>query len=468
MRVNGHAANSLRPGSSSVTYIVRALWLAIVACHGDAVDVTHGPGQPRHGGTSFGSASLSSWGSASHSPPGQVRAAPPVVHFLFLVERGLSHVDVWQHFFGQAPPGSFRVWVHCTQAAECEASEASRLPTATVVPSVNSAYCYDLVTPTVQLMRFALAANATESVEKFVLMSDTSLPVKPFDAVYRALTADDDSDFCVAPVNEWRHAHVDGIKYYLPKHSQWVILNRDHAATMVREWTPSKSWDRFMGWWSLEIRTSTGHHARSIPSRRFMTHMTAGAYACTDEQAVIATIYGAIEPDYSGKVAMPGFGRPVKGDGVLAAQELALQPPLSLGVQGRCRTFTVFQAGQPLGNLTAEIMDAIGTDVQSSTAFVDPDASHPLVFKQLGPRLTRALRASPFLFARKFAPGNSSGTSLMSEYSELVQQVTPPQSQRLNPLLSLVEPLEHDADTSLDEQAVPKGLFKDIPRAFRR
>lgn len=427
----------------------------------NAVDEAHR--QPALGhGTFFPRRPLSAWGAGVEAAPGQASAAPDVVHFLFLVDRGLSHAGVWERFFDQAPRGSFRIWVHCTRPGACEADRVTALPTATVVPTVPSAYCYDLVTPATQLMRFALAASvaAPGAVEKFVLMSDTSLPVKPFDAVHRALTADDDSDICVAPVSDWRHAHIDGIKVYLAKHSQWVVLNRAHAAMMVERWTPSKTWDRFLGWWSVEVRTGmAGSRARSVPARRFMTHMKAGAYACTDEQAVIATLFGALEFSYDGKVALPGLGRPVLADGALAAQELSFSPPASQGMQGRCRTFTVFQFGQPLGNLTAEVMDAIGSDAQSSTAFVDPDASHPLVFKHLGPRLVKALRVSPFLFARKFDPGNGTDSTVSGALG-LAQRVGTRGSLESDPLLALVEPLDSDTGAPIGERAAQLGALR--------
>lgn len=399
--------------------------------------------------SALSSAPLRSWGTKADSTQEGLDAedggqAEGLVHFLFLVDVGLSHVDVWRRFFQQAPAGSFRIWAHCARDKECKADDILTLPTATLVPTVPSAYCYDLVTPAVQLMRHALEAHASLPgiVEKFALISDTSLPVKPFRTVHRALTADDDSDICVSPVDDWRHAHVDGVKVFLVKHSQWVILNRPHAEVMVRDWSPAKGWDKFMGWWSLPVSNgSFGSRVRNVAAQRFMTN-NGGAYACTDEQAVFATVFGAFEPGASGTRAMPGLGRPVLANGTQVPQGLSVHPPASQSVQGRCRTFTVFQSGRPLGNLTAEITSAINSDAESSAAFIDPDFSHPIVFKHVGPKLIRALRVSPFLFARKFDPGWDSNSSNTAEKLALFEspKVQAEDDEYRDPLVALVEP----------------------------
>merc|ERR1719375_542460 len=97
----------------------------------------------------------------------------------------------------------------------------------------------------VKLLNSALSEESASPRDKFVFLSESTLPVKPFRAVYEALTENDDSDFCVSPEDAWlKQARSHAV---LVKHSQWVVLSRAHAGTMVERWRG----DRIM--WSLKV-----------------------------------------------------------------------------------------------------------------------------------------------------------------------------------------------------------------------
>lgn len=319
-------------------------------------------------------------------------APKAVVHFLFLVNNSVQHVRLWRRFFSKAPPGTWKVWVHCNDEDACERHNVFAGLGAEKVPSVPTRYCTDLVSAPVAMLRQALDAKVVPAgtLEKFALVSESTLPVKPFSEVYKALTEDNNSDLCIAPANEWRGAHVDGIKVLLVKHSQWFVLNREHAQVLVKEWKPPHSWDSFMGWWTVPLKGGSWAKkgARTVSASRFLTAI-GGTYACTDEQAVFATIFGGLEPDHqTGRKVIPGLGE-------LNMNGQATDP------QGRCRTFTVFQNTKDLGNLTDNIMGAVKNDTATSV-YQAQDTSHPLLLQCAGRRTLAALRASPFLFARKF------------------------------------------------------------------
>eukprot|EP00928_Gymnodinium_smaydae_P099643 TRINITY_DN9566_c0_g1_i1.p1 TRINITY_DN9566_c0_g1~~TRINITY_DN9566_c0_g1_i1.p1 ORF type:complete len:439 (+),score=84.91 TRINITY_DN9566_c0_g1_i1:204-1520(+) len=320
-----------------------------------------------------------------------------VVHFLFLVNGSLPHAALWRRFFARAPAGTWRAWVHCADAQACrDSGVAAELPGLTVVPTVPSSYCTDLVTPTVQLLKSALASRtevAHGALEKFALVSDSTVPVKSFGYVFRELTSSPESDFCIAPPSDWRGAHVDTKKLFLVKHSQWVVLNRDHAHSLVRRWAPPKQWDTFQGWWNVPLRGSHGSRSpqRLISATRFMANQN-GHYACTDEQAVFATLFGAFE----------GTRRSFAGLGDVDRT--------AASVQGRCRTFVVFRNTKDLGNLTDNVMGVARHD-PSTQLLQQPDPSHPVELSCPGRQTVAALRASPFLFARKFSSGKACGSS---------------------------------------------------------
>merc|ERR1712232_104542 len=95
------------------------------------------------------------------------------------------------------------------------------------------------------------------AIEKFIVLSGETLPVKPFSVVHSVLTSYAESDFCITPAEEWRYAFLDGAKAFLVKHSQWVIFNREHASRLVHEWKAPMARTTDRGWWTVPLREGT-------------------------------------------------------------------------------------------------------------------------------------------------------------------------------------------------------------------
>merc|ERR1719428_1581247 len=154
------------------------------------------------------------------------------VFFLFMVEEAFQRTDVWESFFAGVDPATFRVLLHCKQQNFCDILLEDKNPIGiSQVETVPSFYCRDLVTPMVQLLR-AATSESTSPSDKFVFLSESTLPVKPFPLVYRALSANHDSDICLSPTKEWIEMSwgTHGTRRaYLVKHSQWAVLNQQHA-----------------------------------------------------------------------------------------------------------------------------------------------------------------------------------------------------------------------------------------------
>merc|ERR1719181_1357715 len=91
-----------------------------------------------------------------------------------------------------------------------------------------------------QLLKGALKLDAgtVGGREKFVFLSESTLPIKPFAEIHSSLLLDDKSDFCLFPSDQWGSANIDGSFVKLLKQHQWVVLNRDHARLFVRDWVP--------------------------------------------------------------------------------------------------------------------------------------------------------------------------------------------------------------------------------------
>lgn len=309
-----------------------------------------------------------------------------VVHFLFLVNDNIPHADIWRSFFKNAIPGSWKVLVHCKDSAGCKKNGVfSNNPGFIQVDTTPTWYCHDLVTAMVKLAAAALRLNAAMlgGREKFVYLSESALPIKPFAEIHNTLLLDDSSDFCLFPSDQWGSASIDGSFVKLLKHHQWVVLSRAHAEILVRDWVPVNAKSE----WKIWLKTGTWQgHGRNVQPQNF--YYPASANTCTDEWAFMATIFGALEP-MGGSRYLPGFG------GGHIDMDTHVQ-------QGRCRTWTYWDnSWDPSATALAS---EIANDYYGSTMSCYPKChARPASLDKLSQSSLRALRQSPFLFARKFS-----------------------------------------------------------------
>jgi len=178
-------------------------------------------------------------GSTAGSPSdaGTEGAVQPRVFFMFMAESGIPTEDIWVRFFRDQEQGTdYEVRVHCTNQTLCESSikhpEIFR-----VVPTVNSEYCTDLASPMLALLRASVPLGAGHPRDKFVLVSENAIPIKPFGEIRQRLTEDDGSDFCIAPADQWLYTYRGR---RIVKHHQWTVLSRAHASVLMRNHTYGK------------------------------------------------------------------------------------------------------------------------------------------------------------------------------------------------------------------------------------
>jgi len=306
----------------------------------------------------------------------------PVLHILFLIRDRMPHAAVWQRFFQLAPPDSYHIWVHCAQDCD-EKYLRSILPDAHRVPTVSTQYCFDLVTPFIQLLRFALYRHqqATVPNEKFVLVSESTLPVKPYDHVYKLLTADDLSDFSTWMSDKWPAALVNGKPTLLVKSSQWSFLNRRHAQKMVQEWRPAPAQATF---WSVSV--SSEHKSRLF---RWEFQPALGYGSCIDEEAVYATVCGAFDTTEA-----PTASAVKKCDGTTDVHYPTTQ------FQGRHRTFVMWRELENTDPLAKALLQDKSSQITLASGF------HPSRFVRMSREALASMRVSDYLFARKFEVGS--------------------------------------------------------------
>lgn len=272
-------------------------------------------------------------------------AFPRRVAFLFLIEDSILHEDVWRAFFQSAPRGSYSVYVHPSERRSPTVGGffASRVLSRHQILPTSWGW---LVGGMNALLKAALADPYNEA---FVFLSASTLPVKPFRDVHHALLKNSSSQFCVSPADQWlRNQHGRAVK-----HHQWVVLTRPHAERIA---SPADGYRFPMGDY--------------------------GAKCCEDEFAYLAAVLGTVRSskDSSRAVAIPDIN---------SGHPIDLDHPTE---QGSCSTYVWWP------------------DYAKESPFrdVSPDgcalrSSYPAVFTEVPKAFLLRLRASPFLFARKFA-----------------------------------------------------------------
>eukprot|EP00931_Biecheleriopsis_adriatica_P074599 TRINITY_DN48625_c0_g1_i1.p1 TRINITY_DN48625_c0_g1~~TRINITY_DN48625_c0_g1_i1.p1 ORF type:complete len:419 (-),score=65.09 TRINITY_DN48625_c0_g1_i1:65-1321(-) len=309
------------------------------------------------------------------------------LHLLFMAIDEVPHPEIWRQFFHAAPTGSFHAWMHCKQYESCKASlEQNGLAEFfQVVPTVYNIWCQDLLSPMLQLLRFALQAITVRPrmTEKFLFISDTTLPVKPFSIIRAELSKRPfASDFCVFPTFTWPVAPDKSV--YKVKGQTWSVLARQDAEKLVNS-----------------LPAPMADQAVQIPTLQNFSYTEFKNAYCIDETVVFTMIFGPFWPER--KNVYPGIGP-------LYLHE-AREKPLE---QGCCRTWIMLHPNQAmvnhekqvsqLGQLLAAVEGSDGTAIEAPLTH---KVEAIYLISALGPQGMKAFRASSFLFARKFTANAS-------------------------------------------------------------
>lgn len=308
----------------------------------------------------------------------------PVLNLLFLVNDGIWNAQVWRAWLAQAPVGAAKVFVHCTNFGACmKKQDLWSLPGMEVVPTVQSAWCYDLVTPEVQLLRKALSATGRTSRDKYIFLSESTLPLKQFSEVHEAVIDDPRSAFCFFPVSHWGNMTdvTQGRESYWAKHEQWVTLNVADAEKLVRDWQPVDD--------SKQLKVDF-HKMRNRPEwpEQVYKGLLQGpkrvqSGPCADEFGIYATVWGVY----------------------LIGEQCTLDPKQTCTTTQdlfnlrTCHTLTLWPYKPEY--------DDMEQLPKRDTAMIEINRNHPdhpVSFERVGLAGMHVLSESGSLFARKFTP----------------------------------------------------------------
>lgn len=392
------------------THVVKALCLLAAAAPLTAE--SHGGGRRLRLRSTVGlQASEAQW---PWMPPAQAAAhpwRPPIVHFLFLAVGKVNNIDVWKSFFANAPADKFRAYVHC-KVPECTQSVAGS-PLVSI-PMVPSYYCADLVTPMNHLLNEALQRNGPgqNPADKFVFVSDSTLPAKPFSQIYDTLAARSGSDFCVCSVKEWATRRQQaGVPVEMAvKHHQWSVLDRSHAEKVSQVWRGG----------APMVHDFLMRFEMNLPprSRSVKTFTGSSDTGCLDEFYHMAAIYGTlpyVESKNDTLVSLPEF------------TNTPLHVAATVDLQGSCDTFVAWPEyakgrDQPFNTTGNNAFKRLYANLDPLSVPYSGDTSKPGYWDTISSHGMRAIRASEFLFVRKFAdsPKVADGGNFASLYRQLV------------------------------------------------
>lgn len=322
------------------------------------------------------------------------------IYFLFLAVDKISNLGVWEAFFAQASPEQYRAFVHCKETS-CVAQVAKTQIKS--VQSVPSYYCTDLVSPMNQLLSQALWLDSgpTNPADKFAFVSDSTLPAKPFSWLYATYASRQGSDFCLFPSGEWADIFNGHTMEVVPKHHQWVTLERPHAVKAMELWGQGH-WHHFMSHFGLN------HHAATASNNSFADSRNFG---CLDEFWYMVALFGSItnvDPVGERLIDLYHFsGSP-------------LHVVAGAGWQGSCDTFVVWSKYlHAKGNNPFEKMHW-ALDAQSIPH--SGNSARPGWWDTISSTGIHAIRNSEFLFVRKFVdnPHLVDAADFQTTYAQIV------------------------------------------------
>jgi len=331
---------------------------------------------------------------------------PGLLHFMFLLKDQLQHPGIWGKFWSQALPGSYMAWAHCTNHHACENDYMMSLLKVRLVPTVFSMHGGDLVTPFAHMIRLALAETrqlaADGVVEKFLVVGDTTLPIKPFPVVHWDQTARPESDICISSPQQWGVSTYEGVPVTIVKHHQWVSLNRHDAKALADDWEPVRT----PRGWNVTLRT--GKWAAK-PVRVPRAHLKVGVpWTATDEEAMYERAFGpmilksvndtkSMFDLFNTRRCITYVDWPanVYPQNLLDGHEQASLLQTDAAVKAAVAAGLFY-------NVTNEVTKELLKDDNFKYS-IARGVKHPIQFEKLGSAGLRALRASRYLLARKFS-----------------------------------------------------------------
>lgn len=194
---------------------------------------------------------------ASDVAPGAADPPPPKIAFLFLTRGALPHDHLWARFFQDQDPALYAVHVHAPpdftfDATTTSSPDALRLFRRAVIPNPVASTAWGAASVVLAEKRLLARALLDPAAERFVLLSESCVPIRPFPRV-RAVLLDTDRSFVESYPDRhqrWPGAHDPRAAAEIPrstwrKGSQWFAMTRPHAAVVADDERLFRAFERY-------------------------------------------------------------------------------------------------------------------------------------------------------------------------------------------------------------------------------
>jgi len=255
-----------------------------------------------------------------------------------------------------------------------------------------------------QLLGHALNNDpGTENpADKFVFVSDSTLPAKPFSQVYATLAMRQGSDFCAFPASEWADipAAAGGLEIAVKVH-QWIVLERSHAVNSCIMWANGKNHDLMQ-----RFRMNSDQYVWTNN-----TYADNRNFGCLDEFWHMTALWGTLSHVDAAR------------DAVVSLQMFTNAPlrvSAGVGWQGACDTFVMWAKYlHAPGNNPFSLLH---TSLDPASVPHGGNDQRPGWWDTISTYGIKAMRNSGFLFVRKFIdnPRLSDGNDFTAAFSRIV------------------------------------------------
>ena len=189
--------------------------------------------------------------------PSAADPPPPKIAFLFLTRGALPHDHLWARFFQDQDPATYAIHVHAPpdftfDATTTSSPDALRLFRRAIIPNPVASTAWGAASVVLAEKRLLARALLDPTAERFVLLSESCVPIRPFPRV-RAVLLDTDRSFVESSPDRhqrWPGAYDPRAAAEIPratwrKGSQWFAMTRHHANVVAGDERLFRAFERY-------------------------------------------------------------------------------------------------------------------------------------------------------------------------------------------------------------------------------
>lgn len=170
------------------------------------------------------------------------------IAFCFLIRKDIHQLQLWESFFKNIPKEKYGIYIHTKENSQQAFVNQYQIPERT-----ETKRSFNLTNAISLLYKYAIKDNCY----KYILLSETTIPIHSFDYVYKHITHHEKSHIQYCPrlpltnqdistnkmqyqrfINNYNRCtlfakHIDIAHWYF--NEMWTVLNKQHAELIVQD-----------------------------------------------------------------------------------------------------------------------------------------------------------------------------------------------------------------------------------------